>query len=603
MSQRLFSLLNEQGIKIKADGRVKRPGHYEMDCPKEYCKEARKGTDLHTPLRVDIIPSNDYAKWRCRHCLWSGHVGEEPTTEEAPPPPAEAKEEVVHGNSLDAFPPAALEYLESYGIVSETIDARKLSWNAEVGAIKVPYLHGDEVINAAFISPDGKSRLGTARRIEFYGLDRFNPLIKSCVIAHRELDAIMLTQLGFDNVLAVPNGGDIPDGRSDDYEPEEDKFRFLESSASLIQACNVVVLAFDDTEAGLLLRQELSRRIGPAKCRVVKYSRGTLRKTCLKMSSDDVCADIGEAKPLPIFGLYEIDDFEQELLAYFDHGMSAGHTTGWPNVDSLYTVAPGQLTLVTGIPNSGKSEWIDALTLNLALDHGWRFAAFSPENGKEAHATKLIEKRVEMSADPRHPARMSADTFYQGSLWVRQHYTFIESKDEQPTLEWILARATDAVLRKGIKGLIIDPWNRIGKDMTGFRSETDFVAHALPRILAFLVNYGVHCWLVVHPKQQEKDRKTGKIPPPSLYDCAGSAHFVNMCDNGIVVHRADSVDDATSIYVNKVRFKHIGRRGNTQLAYNTSTGRYSPLDAIPDYSATTETDGHGIKSYLPEDDQ
>lgn len=602
MSQTLFTTLYvEHGIKITVDGKkVTRAGHFEIDCPKEYCKEARKGTDMLYPLRVDVVPTSDYAKWSCRKCLWSGHVGEKPIAETTP---KVEKQEVVQDSNPLTLPQAAMFYLQSYGIVGETVAARALSWSTEASAIKVPYVQGGEIINAAFITDEGKSRLGTARRVVFYGLDRFNPEIKSCIIAQRELDAIMLTQLGFDNVLAVPNGGDIPDGRSDDYEPEEDKFRFLESAASLIQGCTVVTLALDDTETGLLLRQELSRRIGPAKCRVVKYSRGTLRDTSMKMSPDDVCADIGEAKALPIFGLYEIDDFEQELLAYFDHGMAAGHTTGWPNVDSLYTVAPGQLTLVTGIPNSGKSEWIDALTMNLAFDHGWRFAAFSPENGKEAHATKLIEKRVEMSADPRHPARMSADTFYQGSLWVRQHYTFIESKDEQPTLEWILARATDAVLRKGIKGLIIDPWNRIGKDMTGFRSETDFVAHALPRILSFLVNYGVHCWLVVHPKQQEKDRKTGKIPPPSLYDCAGSAHFVNMCDNGIVVHRADSVDDATSVYVNKVRFKHIGRRGHTQLAYNVITGRYSPLDDAPQFLAELQTDGHGIKSYPTEDEQ
>jgi twinkle protein len=433
----------------------------------------------------------------------------------------------------------------------------------------------------------------------FYGLDRFNPLIKTVIISHRELDAIALTSLGFDNVLAVPNGGDVPDGRTDEYEPESDRYRFLSAAADLIQKCDTVIFAFDDGAAGMAMRQELARRIGPGKCKVVKYLRGTLLKTQQEMGENDVCADINEAKPLPISGLYEIDDFEKELISMFTDGMASGVGTGWKNVDELYTVSTPGLTLVTGIPNSGKSEWIDALNVNLALNHGWKFAAFSPENGKELHSIKLIEKRVEMSADPKHKERMSFDTFHQGSLWVRKHWTFIESKDEMPTLDWILDRAVDAVLRKGIKGLIIDPWNRIEKKMDGMRSETDYVAQALPRILRFNANYGVHTWLVVHPKQQEKDRKTGKIPPPSLYDCAGSAHFVNMCDNGIVVHRADSVDDATEIYVNKVRFKHIGRRGNTKLAYDTRTGRYSPLDVTPSYKYGES--GDGIKSYEPGD--
>lgn len=56
-------------------------------------------------------------------------------------------------------------------------------------------------------------------------------------------------------------------------------------------------------------------------------------------------------------------------------------------------VAPGELTLVTGVPNSGKSEWLDALAVNLAAAYGWRFALCSLENDREGHLIKLIEKR------------------------------------------------------------------------------------------------------------------------------------------------------------------------------------------------------------------
>jgi hypothetical protein len=42
-------------------------------------------------------------------------------------------------------------------------------------------------------------------------------------------------------------------------------------------------------------------------------------------------------------------------------------------------VVPGELSIVTGVPNSGKSEWIDALLCNLARLHGWSFALCSME--------------------------------------------------------------------------------------------------------------------------------------------------------------------------------------------------------------------------------
>ena len=41
---------------------------------------------------------------------------------------------------------------------------------------------------------------------------------------------------------------------------------------------------------------------------------------------------------------------------------------------------PGELTIVTGVPNSGKSEWIDALLVNLNESVGWKFALCSMEN-------------------------------------------------------------------------------------------------------------------------------------------------------------------------------------------------------------------------------
>lgn len=280
---------------------------------------------------------------------------------------------------------------------------------------------------------------------------------------------------------------------------------------------------------------------------------------------------------MKIPGLFHVEEFENELKDYFDVGMSSGASTGWKNVDSLYTVVPGQLTVVTGIPNSGKSEWVDALTINLAMNYDWLFAAFSPENGKAAHTIKLVEKYVQMPADPKSPSRMSFDAMMGGAKWVGDHYVFIESIDVTPTLDWILERALDAVLLYNIKGLILDPWNRIEKTLAG-KSETDYVGESLPKILRFAATHGVHVWLVVHPKQQQKDHKTGKIPAPSLYDMAGSAHFVNMADNGIVIHRSESIDDTTEVLVRKVRFKHVGRRGQTNLSYIKDTGRYEPLD-------------------------
>lgn len=568
--------LQKQGITIDKNAQfplnIDDTPPVKMDCPQSYCKSSRTA-DNKNPLTLSA--TINYAEWRCSHCLWSGHIGEKPEVNMGT---ADAETPIAAPKAPKSLPPDALAFLTAKGMTEEDATKFKLSWDGTKKAIKIPYFENGNIINHALIRiADGKSKLERQDRLEFFGIDKLGNNSEPVVIAQREIDAIILMQRGIMNVIGVPNGGDVkPEG--DDFDKSPDKFIYLSNAAAAAKGWGKVTFALDPTKDGLALRQELSRRLGPGRCMEAKFSAGSVSATMTERGSDILCADINEAKSLPIMGLFQVEDFEGELTAYFEHGMAAGVPTGWKNVDKLYTVSPGELTVVTGIPNSGKSEWLDALSINLSIDYHWRFAAFSPENGKEGHVTKLIEKRVGMPTDPKAYRRMSLDTFKSGASWVNNHYTFIESTEVMPTLDWILDRAKDAALRYGIKGLIIDPWNRIEKTLPPGMSETDYVAQSLPKILRFAANYGVHVWLVVHPKQQQKNNKTGKIDAPSLYDMAGSAHFVNMCHNGIVIHRSESIDDTTEVFVRKVRFKHVGRRGDTKLKYDVNTGRYRQLE-------------------------
>ena len=76
-----------------------------------------------------------------------------------------------------------------------------------------------------------------------------------------------------------------------------------------------------------------------------------------------------------------------------------GVSSGWKSVDQHYRVVPGELTVVTGVPNSGKSEWVDALMCNLAVQHGWTFALCSMEN-------KVHEARSISHWSPYDPVRV-----------------------------------------------------------------------------------------------------------------------------------------------------------------------------------------------------
>lgn len=358
----------------------------------------------------------------------------------------------------------------------------------------------------------------------------------------------------------------------------------LKDSAPLFKLTKQVVVAFDNITETDEMRNEVIRRVGAAKCWNVKFYADTCRDTLEKHGPDFICQDVNEASPQPIKGLYEVQDFMDEVIAYYEGRMAAGVRTGWENVDKLYTVYPGQFTVVTGIPNSGKSTWLDALCCNLADLHGWRMGVFSPENPRALHTIKLSQKKVKQPIDPKHKDRMTAEALAAGATWVSSYFKFIfsSSMDDPPTLDWVLDRASDAVLRWGIKGLIIDPWNRIVKKYDSNQTENAYVETALAKILRFAQNHDVHVWLVAHPTKQDADKKTGKFGVPSLYSISGGANFPNMMDNGIVIYRPTGADSehTTEVWVRKIRFDHIGQVGHTNLKYTKDTGCFEMLDEL-----------------------
>lgn len=94
--------------------------------------------------------------------------------------------------------------------------------------------------------------------------------------------------------------------------------------------------------------------------------------------------------------------------------------------------------------------------------------------------------------------------------------------------------------RYGIKGLIIDPYNELDHKRPSSFTETEHVSRLLTKIKRFAQHYDCHVWLVAHPRAQRGLGVGGgsaSLPPPSMYDISGSAHFINKADNGIVVHR------------------------------------------------------------------
>lgn len=273
-------------------------------------------------------------------------------------------------------------------------------------------------------------------------------------------------------------------------------------------------------------------------------------------------------------------DLEDAVVALWKSGMPRGDRTGWLSVDEFYSVAPGHLTIVTGWPSSGKSEWVDALLMNLA-PRGWLFAVHSPENlPHEQHLGKLLEKFFRKPFPHGPTDRISIEEIRDGLDAIAQHFHFIRPGrvDDSLSLTDIIEASEEffvADTSEQKHGLLIDPWNELENLRPREMSETDFIGHSLRKLKAWARAHKVHVWIVAHPRKIPRS-DDGKLPVPTPDSISDSQHWWNKADVNITVHRDLHADtEAVDIYVQKVRFKHIGKRGRATLKFDKVTGTYA----------------------------
>ncbi len=301
---------------------------------------------------------------------------------------------------------------------------------------------------------------------------------------------------------------------------------------------------------------------------------------CLLVHGAEVLREVvANAQPYPIKSLYDAGTFESEAVTLFRDGPKRAFSSGFPSLDEFVKYRDGEMTVVTVAPGSGKSELLDAQAVNMARQYGWRFAVCSFENPPAEHIAKLAEKYLGQPFWDGPTPRMGETDLRIAIAWLKEHFYLIRADDEAPTIDWILETAKSAVLRHGIRGLIIDPYNEVEHRRPTAMSETEYVSQVLGKVRRFAQSHGVHVWFVAHPAKMRPD-DSGKIRAPTLYDISGSAHWVNKADIGIVVHRnPNSFPPETEIYVRKVRFKSVGKIGKVTLGYDRATGRYLDREA------------------------
>ena len=537
-----------------------------VQCPN--CSHQRK---KHNSKDLQVTRMNDAWVYHCFHCQTSGNVQFQ--TQQRPEPKLSAVPNIIQNDLQEAH----FDFLKTRGISAATAQRMNVfaaeKWFMKLGraapAIGFPYYRKGALIAAKYRSIEEKDFTQDAGGAhDFFGIDLVDPT-KPIIIVEGEIDALTGMECGLENVVSVPSGAPLKVADGKVLASEDKKFSFVWNAFELLQKCPYVVIATDTDGPGQALAEELARRIGKHKCRLTDFDYKDLNEALLTDGPDMVRQIIERAQPYPVEGLSSATKFEDRLNDLWSKGTGSGFSTGFATLDQIYTVVPGQLTVVTGYPSHGKSNFVDQIMVNLARNHDWKFAVCSFENQPEIHISRFMEIYTEKRFFD-GTNRMTESEKDKSFKWVQDHFLFMDSENIEPaSIDSILDRAKAAVAQIGIRGLVIDPYNYIDMKNKG-DSETGAISDLLTRVQAFAKAFGVHVWFVAHPSKTQ--RAGMDLPRPDGMAIAGSMAWWAKADCGLTVHRANP---NVEVAVWKCRYRWVGSSGEVQFAYDKTTGTYN----------------------------
>ena len=552
-----MTALNDYVLGHSQDARVK--------CPE--CGDQRKKKNQKT-LSITIKP--DHTLYHCHHCGLSGAVRREKFYE------AHMEKVVKIPTQLNYNVQLIQDFFGRRSVPLDTLDGLPamttgMKWFDGAQREAVGFIYGPRENPTAikWRSVEGKGFLCDGAPRSFYGIENVEDTDEDLTIVEGECDVIALASVGI-KAVSCPNGAPAKVSQNRVSPEEDNKFSYIWEERERLERVKRVILATDNDQAGEALAEEIARRVGRAKCWRVKFPEGTkdANDAVDKLGADETRRIFDNPEPVPLSGVYGASEYLNDIKDIYANGHGRGASTGFPAIDELFTIAEGQLSIVTGMPSSGKSEFIDQIMVNLAQRESWKFAVCSFENPPHMHIAKLAEKVTGKPFYDGLGPRMTEEELEEAIVFINRHFVFLESKDGgMSTIDSVIERTKQAVMRLGVRGLIIDPYNYIEQSGT---EEHNSISHMLSRITAFAKAHGIHVWFVAHP-QKMYPREDGTYAVPKGMNISGSAAWFAKADLGITVHRSE---DCVEIHCWKSRFKWTGQQGVACLTYELSNGRY-----------------------------
>ena len=538
--------LNEKGIRVKHT----QVGNQKTKCPE--CQPPHDSRDR--PLSVNIKDDGS-AVWLCHHCDFKGGTGEINYT---PVKKTYVRPETPNDPTK---PQTMYTYFAERCIHKETVDAFDLY--VENGWVAFPYLNKDnEVVNIKYRTRDKKFKQTPNAERSLFNYQNVHDR-EEVIFVEGEMDVLSLYEIGFTNATSLSDGA-----------PKEAKFKDNDARFKALENCDLqatkIIIFTDNDQAGKALHDELLHRFGKDICWYVQIPSDCkdANDVLMKHGTEKLREVIESAVPYPVDGLYTVNQYQGSVIDLYNGNYVKPLEVGYPSLDEIYKILKGTFHCITGIPNHGKSYFLDQMLIKISQQHDWRYAIFSPEHSTAMHIRRLVQMYNEKPFDLGDDNRMSTQELQRGMEWINNHFYFIETKDTVPSIDYILEVAKKSIYKYGVNAIVIDPYNEVSAVRSGNTREDEHIRDFISKCKRFARVHDIVVWVVAHPTKLPKSTDGG-YAPPTAYDISGASHWHNQSDCILTIHR-DFDDNTTTVMTRKIREQDLyGKIGQAKFQFDT----------------------------------
>lgn len=421
-----------------------------------------------------------------------------------------------------------------------------------------------------------------------YGIDSINPLrpdaehIRRLIITEGEKDRLTLISCGFPYVLSIANGADT------NIEESHEAFEHW-----ILQAQEIVICGDSDRPGRGLVGQLIARYQARAKVAVLPRGKKDISEAYAAFGAEEVRRIILEAQLVGEADIFDLGDNTEGILdilmGNYDHGYDVG--MGEKTDRIFHPTSEGGLIILTGIPNSGKTDFLNCLMAHLMYHCQKRVAFFSfekPIKGKHVREIARIALGVENTEtmDGTETPDSAREVNRQALAYLANHMIDFDTKTRLPDSDYIIAMAEGVMLKKQqpLDYLVIDPYVFINMTEGGTRAtETEKVRLMLTKLQAW--SRTRHIWTVVvaHPRIQNKEGSQD-FPDLNIYSIAGSAQWANLADFLMTVRRVNKPEEGKQysiVEMLKVRDQEFCQPGKV-IYVRQPCGRYDERESEAD---------------------